>query len=71
MTNFQLTTDSLTEKYYAISIKIKIRIYQLLTKIELKQQNLNQIRQFDRAYSVTFKTEISQFHKESESEQWK
>ena len=43
-TNFDLTTDSLIEKYSSISIKFKIRISQLIVKIELKKRSLNQTR---------------------------
>ena len=43
-TNFDLTTDPLIEKYQTISIKFRIRISQLLAKIELKQQSLHQNR---------------------------
>ena len=43
-TNFDLTTDSSTEKYYTILIKCKIRISQLIAKILLKQRRLKQIR---------------------------
>ena len=35
-TNFDLATDSLIEKHQTISIKFKIRISQLIAKIELK-----------------------------------
>ena len=40
-TNFDVTTDSLIEKFLTISIKFKIRISLVLAKIELKQQSLN------------------------------
>ena len=43
-TNLDLTSDSLIEKYWTISIKFKIRISQLIAKILLKQRSLNQIR---------------------------
>ena len=43
-TNSDLTTDPLIEKYQTISIKFRIRISQLIAKIELKQQSLHQIR---------------------------
>ena len=43
-TNFDLTTDSLIEKYQTISTKPKIGIYQLIAKILLKQRSLKQIR---------------------------
>ena len=43
-TNFDLTTDSLIEKYQPISIKFKICIFQLIDDIELRKQSLNQIR---------------------------
>ena len=36
-TNFDLTTDSLIENYSTISIKFKIHVSQLITKILLKQ----------------------------------
>ena len=42
--NFGLTTDSLIEKYQTISINFKIRVSQLIAKIEREQQSLNQIR---------------------------
>ena len=51
MTNFDLTTNSLIEKLYTISMKVKYCIYQLIAKFIFKQQTLNQIRQFGRAYS--------------------
>ena len=38
-TNFGLTTDYLNEKYEAILIKFKIRISQVIAKIELKQRS--------------------------------
>ena len=34
-THFNMTTDSLIEKYYTVSIKFKIFISQLIAKIEL------------------------------------
>ena len=40
-TNFDLTTDSLTEKYETISIKFQICISQFSAKFLLKQQSLN------------------------------
>ena len=40
---FDLTTASFLEKYQTISIKFKIYISQLLAKIFLKQQRLNEI----------------------------
>ena len=43
-TNFDLTTDFSIEKYQTISIKFKIRISQFISKIEHKQQSLNQAR---------------------------
>ena len=42
--DFDLITDSFIEKFEAISIKFKIRISQLIAKLLLKQQSLNQIR---------------------------
>ena len=42
--NFDLTTNSLIEKYYTISIKFKIGIFQRIAKIDLKQRSLKQIR---------------------------
>ena len=42
--NFDLTTDSLIEKYCTISIKYKFCISQLAAKVKLKKQSLNQIR---------------------------
>ena len=39
--NFGLTTDSLIEKYQTISINFKIRVSQLIAKIEREQQSLN------------------------------
>ena len=42
--NFDLTTDSLIEKYQTNSIKFKILISQLIVKILFKQKSLNQIR---------------------------
>ena len=41
-TNFDLTTDSLIES--TILIKLEICISQLIAKIPLKKQSLNQIR---------------------------
>ena len=41
--NFNLT-DSLIEKHKAISVKLKIRISQLIGKILLKQRSIDQIR---------------------------
>ena len=43
-TNFDLTTDYSIEKYLPVSIKFKIHIFELIAKILLKQQSLNQIR---------------------------
>ena len=46
------TIDFLHEKYYTVSINFKICISQIVTKMELKQQNLIQIRlMFGRTYS--------------------
>ena len=45
-TNFDLTTDSLIEKYQTISIKFKIPISQLIAKNLLKQRCLNEIRHY-------------------------
>ena len=45
MTNFNLATNSKIEKYQTILIKSKIRIAQLIAKIVLKQQSLNQVSQ--------------------------
>ena len=39
--NFNLTTGFGIEKYSIISIKFKIRISQLVAKINLKQRSLN------------------------------
>ena len=39
-TNFDLTTDSLIEKYCTISVKFKICLSQLIVKIEPKQLKL-------------------------------
>ena len=39
-TNFDLTTDSVIEKYQAILTKFKIRISQIIAKILPKQQSL-------------------------------
>ena len=69
-TNSDLTTDPLIEKYQTISIKFRIRISQLVAKIELKQQNLikpNQTRtsffiKNYRSISMTFEIKISQFY---------
>ena len=44
-TNFDLTADSLIEKYQTISLNFKICISQLVAKLLLKQRTLNQIRQ--------------------------
>ena len=41
-----LTTDSVIQKYWLISIKFKICISQLIAKSLLKQLNLNQIRHY-------------------------
>ena len=45
------TIDFLHEKYYTISINFKICISQIVAKMELRQQNLIQIRlMFCRTY---------------------
>ena len=45
------TIDFLHEKYYTISINFKICISQIVAKMELRQQNLIQIRiMFGRTY---------------------
>ena len=38
--NVYMTTDSLIEKYWSISIKFKIHNVQLIAKIKVKQQSL-------------------------------
>ena len=38
-TNFDLTTDSLIEKYWTISIKVKIHISQLMPKFYSNNEN--------------------------------
>ena len=43
-TIFDLTTDFLIKKYWTISIKLKTFISQIIARILLKQQNLNQIK---------------------------
>ena len=45
-TNFDLTTDSLIDKYQAILMKFKIGISQLFANILHKQRSLNQIRHY-------------------------
>ena len=44
-TNFDLASDSLIEKCKTMLVKLKIRTFQLIAKILLKQQSLNLIRQ--------------------------
>ena len=43
-TIFDLATDSLIGKHETISIRLKIRISQLIVKILLKQRSLDQVR---------------------------
>ena len=65
--NFESATDSSIEKYQTILIKFKIRISQLITKILLKQRNLNQIRHRLTGYiSMTFRIQIFHFYDCSE-----
>ena len=42
-TNFDFTTGYLIKKYFTISINFKIRISQVIAKIEMKQRILNRI----------------------------
>ena len=44
-TNFDLASDFLIEKCKTMLVKLKIRTFQLIAKILLKQQSLNLIRQ--------------------------
>ena len=44
-TNFDFTTGYLIKKYFTISINFKIRISQVIAKIEMKQRSLNRIGQ--------------------------
>ena len=81
-TNFDLNTNSLTEKYYTILIIFKICICQLIAKILLKQRSLNQMRHYltghiqiiflseKLKYLITFKIKIFQFYDYNETKQW-
>ena len=64
---FDLTTDSLIEKYETISIKIKIRISQFIVKILLKQRSLNQVRN---CLTVHIQTDIIFLSKNIKVFQW-
>ena len=44
MKNFDMATVSLIQRYQTISIRLKIRISRLVSKTELKQRSLGQIK---------------------------